>query len=130
MGAFGARKSSGDQAAIKFAAAFYATQGYAKSVQDSFDLGLISLKLDGTPKIPTSDEPHRKLVLPEGGKAHRHADDQVPQLITRKDVDALKVFLVKPKLPFEEITRHTRKRIAERAFKWLDHHPSVPDNGT
>ncbi len=70
--AIGMKKEIGDHAAIVFAAAIYQAIGFGKSVLTAFDLGKTALKLEGIP------------------------EEDTPQLLTRKGVDASKVFLLPP----------------------------------
>ena len=68
--AIGMNDSISDAAARIFAANFYASLGYGRSVQIAFDQAKAALMLEGIPK------------------------DQTPQLVTRDDVDATALVLV------------------------------------
>lgn len=62
----GMRKEIGDHSAIVFSAAFYQGLAYGRSVQESFDLGVSSLMLEG---IPESETP--ALLSKKGADATR-----------------------------------------------------------
>ncbi len=62
----------GDKAGIAFAAAFYRAIGFDRPIQRAFDEARLELMLKGIP------------------------EDDAPRLFTRKDVDANRIFLVRP----------------------------------
>jgi hypothetical protein len=68
--AVGMKRAIGDQAAIVFAASFYQALGFGRSVQDAFNLGCTALLLQGI------------------------AEENTPELLVKKGVDAATVFLV------------------------------------
>lgn len=69
--AIGMDKPIGDKAAIVFAASFYRAIGFARSVQEAFDLGVVALQLDNIPEART------------------------PALLVRKGIDASEIVLVR-----------------------------------
>jgi CHAT domain len=69
----GMRKEIGDHSAIVFSAAFYQGLAYGRSVQESFDLGVGSLMLEGIPESET------------------------PALLTKQGADAARTYLVVPR---------------------------------
>jgi len=60
----------GDPAAINFAASFYLAIGFGCSVKESFELGRVSLKLEGIP------------------------EENTPELIHRPDIDPASIYIV------------------------------------
>jgi hypothetical protein len=68
----GMRKEIGDRSAIVFSAAFYRGLAFGRSVQESFDLGVGALMLEGIP------------------------EEQTPALLPRKGVDASHAYLILP----------------------------------
>lgn len=80
----GMRKEIGDRSAIVFSAAFYQGLAYGRSVQESFDLGVSSLVLEGIPESKT------------------------PALLSKKGADAVRAYLVPPgeRRPGKEQPRH------------------------
>jgi hypothetical protein len=68
----GMLKEIGDHSAVVFSAAFYEGLAYGRSVQESFDLGVTALMLEGIPEAET------------------------PTLLTREGVDAAQTYLVMP----------------------------------
>jgi hypothetical protein len=66
------RKEIGDHSAIVFSAAFYQGLAYGRSVQESFDLGVSSLELEGIPESKT------------------------PRLLTKRGANASRAYLVSP----------------------------------
>ena len=65
-------KEIGDEAAITFAFSFYRAIGFGCSVKNAFDQGITALLLEGI------------------------AEENAPELLVQKDVDASKVFLIDP----------------------------------
>jgi len=70
--AVGMNRAVGDEAAIKFAAAFYGAIGFGRSIQTAFDLGRNALMLDRIPEETT------------------------PELLVRTGVDPAGIVLVQP----------------------------------
>ena len=68
----GMRKPIGDEAAIVFAASFYRTLGFGRSVKEAFEVGKAALLLEGIPEAKT------------------------PELLTRAGVDASAMIFVQP----------------------------------
>jgi len=68
----GMRKPIGDEAAIVFAASFYRTLGFGRSVKEAFELGKAALLLESIP------------------------EDKTPELLTRAGVDASAIIFVQP----------------------------------
>jgi len=76
----GMRKEIGDRSAIVFSAAFYRALAFGRSVQESFDLGVGALMLEGIP------------------------EEQTPALLPRKGVNASQVYLLSPEAVREQPT--------------------------
>ena len=70
--AVGMNRAVGDEAAIKFAAAFYRAIGFGRSIQTAFDLGLSALMMDNIP------------------------EESTPALVARVGVDPASIVLVRP----------------------------------
>ncbi len=68
----GMLKEIGDHSAVVFSSAFYEALAYGRSVQESFDIGVNALEMEGIPEAET------------------------PTLLTREGVDAAKTYLVTP----------------------------------
>lgn len=68
----GMREEIGDRSAIVFSAAFYRGLAFGRSVQESFDLGVGALMLEGIP------------------------EEKIPALLPREGVDASQAYLVSP----------------------------------
>lgn len=81
----GMRKEIGDRSAIVFSAAFYRGLAFGRSVQESFDLGVGALMLEGIPEA------------------------QTPVLLPRKDVDASQAYLVR-----REKSQPAKQKLAKR----------------
>jgi len=69
--AVGMNRAVGDEAAIKFAAAFYGAIGFGRSIQTAFDLGRNELMLNGIPEESTPElvahvgvDPGRIVLVP------------------------------------------------------------------
>jgi hypothetical protein len=60
----GMNSSIGDRAAITFAASFYSAIGFGRSVKEAFELGKVSLMLEGIPEENTPELLHRPEVDP------------------------------------------------------------------
>ena len=71
----GMKESIGDDAAIAFASSFYRAVGFGCSLQEAFEQGRISLLLEGIP------------------------EEDIPELLVKKGVDAKKVLLIVPTTP-------------------------------
>jgi serine/threonine protein kinase len=71
----GMNRPIGDAAATVFAASFYRTLGFGRSVQLAFDLGKVALRLEGI------------------------AEDEAPELFVRRGVDAATTVLIAPPTP-------------------------------
>jgi hypothetical protein len=67
--AIGMNKAIGDEAAIVFAAAFYQSIGFGRSVEEAFESGKAALMLEGIP------------------------EESTPELLVRKGVDPSAIFL-------------------------------------
>ena len=61
----GMKSAIGDKAAISFASAFYRALGFDRSVQDSFNQGLISLQLEKIPEENIPELLHRPGIRPD-----------------------------------------------------------------
>jgi hypothetical protein len=70
--AVGMGKAVGDRAAITFAASFYRALGFGRSVSEAFELGKVSLQLEGIP------------------------EEKTPQLLARQGVDPSRLVLINP----------------------------------
>lgn len=71
----GMKESIGDDAATALASSFYRAVGFGRSIQEAFDQGITSLLLEGIP------------------------EEDIPELLVRKGVDAKKVLLIAPANP-------------------------------
>jgi len=78
----GMNSSIGDRAAITFAASFYSAISFGRSVKEAFDLGNVSLMLEGIP------------------------EENTPELLHRPEIDPAKLYLVpKGETDFSKIQR-------------------------
>jgi CHAT domain len=76
----GMNDAIGDEAAITFAASFYRAIGFGRSVQEAFDQGKTALLLEGI------------------------SEDNIPEIMTRANVDPALVFPVKPSASNKEFS--------------------------
>lgn len=81
--AIGMDREVGDEAAIKFAAAFYRAIGFGRSIQTAFDLGRSSLLLEGIP------------------------EENTPRLMFRNGVDPASIVLIQPSEKGPSLTTNT-----------------------
>ncbi|MDA1048968.1 MAG: AAA-like domain-containing protein [Planctomycetota bacterium] len=84
--AVGMNRAVGDEAAIKFAAAFYRAVGFGRSIQTAFDLGRSALMLDDIP------------------------EESTPELVARAGVDPTGIVLVQPDQQRHDVEPPTAKK--------------------
>ena len=114
----GMKSAIGDDAAISFASAFYRGLGFNRSVQDAFDQGLISLRLEGIPEehIPvllhrSGIQPDRLTITDSGNLAaaeQRANDPHTPESIRQLLQQGVELFLLNDgelDTPADEIDR-------------------------